>query len=122
MGPEWSRSNVSWLCKGNISNQITSDLRLVHRGAIVSALRLLAESRSQSSRSQSLESQGQGEQERNGGVSNVSEVKLCPMCEAQFPLGAEDQFEQHVMDHFVWDSDQDTLLYMGEEQEASERL
>ena len=44
------------------------------------------------------------------------------MCEAQFPLGAEDQFEQHVMDHFVWDSDQDTLLYMGEEQEASERL
>ena len=52
----------------------------------------------------------------------VSEVKLCPMCEAHFPLGAEDQFEQHVMDHFVWDSDQDTLLYMGEEQEASERL
>ena len=99
----------------------------MHRGAIVSALRLLAESRSQSSRSQSLESQGQGDQERNGGggiggVSEVSEVKLCPMCEAQFPLGAEDQFEQHVMDHFVWDSDQDTLLYMGEEQEASERL
>ena len=44
------------------------------------------------------------------------------MCEAQFPLGSEDHFEQHVMDHFVWDSDQDTLLYMGEEQEASERL
>ena len=95
----------------------------MHRGAIVSALRLLAESRSQSSRSQSLESQGEGEQERNGsGMGGVSDVKLCPMCEAQFPLGAEDQFEQHVMDHFVWDSDQDTLLYMGEEQEASERL
>ena len=93
----------------------------MYRGAIVSALRLLAESRSQSSRSQSLESQGEGEQERNRG-GGVSEVKLCPMCEAQFPLGAEDQFEQHVMDHFVWDSDQDTLLYMGEEQEASERL
>ena len=58
-----------------------------------------------------------------GGVADVSsEVKLCPMCEAQFPLGTEDRFEQHVMDHFVWDSDQDTLLYMGEEQEASERL
>ena len=57
------------------------------------------------------------------GVADLSsEVKLCPMCEAQFPLGSEDHFEQHVMDHFVWDSDQDTLLYMGEEQEASERL
>ena len=91
----------------------------------MSALRLLAESRSQSSRSQSLESQGQGDQEgtRVGGVADVSsEVKLCPMCEAQFPIGSEDHFEQHVMDHFVWDSDQDTLLYMGEEQEASERL
>ena len=85
----------------------------------MSALRLLAESRSQSSRSQSLESQGEGDPERNRGVSSV---KLCPMCEAQFPLGTEDHFEQHVMDHFVWDSDQDTLLYMGEEQEASERL
>jgi len=103
---------------GSRMEQIKRQL-VVQRGAIVSALRLLAESRSQSSRSQSLESQGEGEQERNGGV---SEVKLCPMCEAHFPLGAEDQFEQHVMDHFVWDSDQDTLLYMGEEQEASERL
>ena len=91
----------------------------------MSALRLLAESRSQSSRSQSLENQGQGDPDgtRVGGVADVSsEVKLCPMCEAQFPLGSEDHFEQHVMDHFVWDSDQDTLLYMGEEQEASERL
>ena len=91
----------------------------------MSALRLLAESRSQSSRSQSLVSQGQGDPDgtRVGGVADVSsEVKLCPMCEAQFPIGSEDHFEQHVMDHFVWDSDQDTLLYMGEEQEASERL
>ena len=91
----------------------------------MSTLRLLAESRSQSSRSQSLENQGQGDPDgtRVGGVADVSsEVKLCPMCEAQFPMGSEDHFEQHVMDHFVWDSDQDTLLYMGEEQEASERL
>ena len=80
----------------------------------MSALRLLAESRSQSSRSQSLESQGQGDPEGNrvGGVADVSsEVKLCPMCEAQFPMGSEDHFEQHVMDHFSYDSDPETLQY-----------
>ena len=42
---------------------------------------------------------------------STSSCKLCPMCEAMFPVAAEEEFEQHVMDHFSYDSDQDTLQY-----------
>ena len=99
---------------GSRMEQIKRQL-VVQRGAIVSALRLLAETRSQASRSLESTESKEGPEEPS--------AKLCPMCEASFPVGCEEQFEQHVMDHFVWDSDQDTLLYMGEEEEASsERL
>ena len=92
---------------GSRMEQIKRQL-VAQRGAIVSALRLLAEARSaRASRGASLEGEVEGEE---GG-------KLCPMCEASFPAGAEELFEQHVMDHFAWDAEQDTLLYMGEEQE-----
>ena len=114
---------------------------VVQRGSIVAALKILAQARSGVSGSGSLSSYKSSEQSPGSGDSSVeteekdrvlvsitasgtstSQCKLCPMCEAMFPISAEDEFEQHVMDHFVWDSDQDTLLYMGEEQEASERL
>jgi hypothetical protein len=109
-GPDTARLLARLTRGGSRMEQIKRQL-VVQRGAIVSALRLLAESR-QAGRSPS----------RAGGEGGDSQQgKLCPMCEVQFPAGAEEQFEQHVMDHFVWDSDQDTLLYQGEE-EASERL
>ena len=92
---------------GSRMEQIKRQL-VAQRGAIVSALRLLAEARSaRASRGASLEGEVEGE----------VEGKLCPMCEARFPSGAEEQFEQHVMDHFAWDAEQDTLLYLGEEQQ-----
>ena len=45
-------------------------------------------------------------------ASVAKETKLCPMCEAVFPLEAEEEFETHVMDHFSYDSDPDTLQYL----------
>ena len=72
----------------------------------------------QASRNQSLESSGSSEREGEGEPGG----KLCPMCEAQFAAGEEEAMEQHVMDHFVWDEDQDTMLYVGDEEPGSERL
>ena len=43
--------------------------------------------------------------------SDNTSCKMCPMCEAMFPMNNEDEFEQHVMDHFSYDSDPETLQY-----------
>ena len=50
----------------------------------------------------------------------TSQCKLCPMCEAMFPISAEEEFEQHVMDHFSYDSDQETLQYLGQDSDLGD--
>lgn len=120
---------------GNRMDQIKRQL-VVQRGAIVAALKILAQSRSGAggSVSGSMSSYKSSDQSHvSSGSEHVSEekdrvlvsitapaqgtsqCKLCPMCEAMFPLGAEEEFEQHVMDHFSYDSDQETLQYLGQD-------
>ena len=57
------------------------------------------------------------QKERGGAVVSVQQNsvklgRLCPMCEASFPLEHMEEFETHVMDHFSYDSDPDTLQYV----------
>ena len=120
---------------GNRMDQIKRQL-VVQRGAIVAALKILAQSRAGAggSVSGSMSSYKSSDQSHvSSGSEHVSEekdrvlvsitapaqgtsqCKLCPMCEAMFPLGAEEEFEQHVMDHFSYDSDQETLQYLGQD-------
>ena len=120
---------------GNRMDQIKRQL-VVQRGSIVAALKILAQARSSSS----LSSYKSTEQSPASGDSSVSEekdrvlvsitasgtstsqCKLCPMCEAMFPLGAEEEFEQHVMDHFSYDSDPDTLQYLPPDADSNEEI
>ena len=120
---------------GNRMDQIKRQL-VVQRGSIVAALKILAQARSSSS----LSSYKSTEQSPGSGDSSVSEekdrvlvsitasgtstsqCKLCPMCEAMFPLGAEEEFEQHVMDHFSYDSDPDTLQYLPPDADSNEEI
>mgnify|MGYP001164376132 FL=1 len=120
---------------GNRMDQIKRQL-VVQRGSIVAALKILAQARSSSS----LSSYKSTEQSPDSGDSSVSEekdrvlvsitasgtstsqCKLCPMCEAMFPLSAEEEFEQHVMDHFSYDSDPDTLQYLAPDADPSEEI
>ena len=81
----------------------------------VAALKILAQSRSSAA---SLGSQTGSEKDRElaslaGVERGVRECKLCPMCEAVFPLGCGEEFEQHVMDHFSYDDDPETLQYIA---------
>ena len=104
---------------GTRMDQIKRQL-VVQRGAIVAALKVLAQSRSASNGSlTSTEGEEEEEEEEEKDRTLVSmtttdsrsECKMCPMCEAMFPLHSEEEFEQHVMDHFSYDSDPDTLQY-----------
>ena len=104
---------------GTRMDQIKRQL-VVQRGAIVAALKVLAQSRAASSGSlTSTEGEEEEEEEEEKDRTLVSmtapdsrsECKMCPMCEAMFPLHSEEEFEQHVMDHFSYDSDPDTLQY-----------
>ena len=104
---------------GNRMDQIKRQL-VVQRGAIVAALKVLAQSRTSGSMtsfkssehsSASLVSEKDRVLVSITATESTSSCKLCPMCEAMFPLAAEEEFEQHVMDHFSYDSDQDTLQY-----------
>lgn len=117
---------------GDRMEQIKRQL-VVQRGAIVAALKLFAENRTQAS---SLKIEEEGEvsvtEERDRGVGSITsmqgdrvvegEGKLCPMCEARFPWNVStEQFEQHVMDHFCWeDGDQETLQYYQTQGEPGE--
>ena len=103
---------------GTRMDQIKRQL-VVQRGAIVAALKVLAQSRAASSGSlTSTEGEEEEEEEEKDRTlvsmtapDSRSECKMCPMCEAMFPLHSEEEFEQHVMDHFSYDSDPDTLQY-----------
>ena len=103
---------------GSRMEQIKRQL-VVQRGAIVAALKVLAQSRAASSGSlTSTEGEEEEEEEEKDrtlvsmtATDSRSECKMCPMCEAMFPLHSEEEFEQHVMDHFSYDSDPDTLQY-----------
>jgi len=103
---------------GNRMDQIKRQL-VVQRGAIVAALKVLAQSRTSGSGMSSFKSSsGSLVSEEKDRVlvsitaeSDNTSCKMCPMCEAMFPMNNEDEFEQHVMDHFSYDSDQDTLQY-----------
>ena len=125
---------------GNRMDQIKRQL-VVQRGSIVAALKILAQARSGVSGSGSLSSYKSSEQSPGSGDSSVeteekdrvlvsitasgtstSQCKLCPMCEAMFPLSAEEEFEQHVMDHFSYDSDPDTLQYLAPDADPSEEI
>merc|ERR1719215_2042306 len=116
---------------GSRMDQIKRQL-VVQRGSIVAALKILAQARSGVSGSGSLSSYKSSESSPGSGNSSVeteekdrvlvsitasgtstSQCKLCPMCEAMFPLGATEEFEQHVMDHFSYDSDPETLQYLA---------
>ena len=54
--------------------------------------------------------------------SDNTSCKMCPMCEAMFPMNNEDEFEQHVMDHFSYDSDPDTLQYLPPDADSNEEI
>jgi len=121
---------------GNRMDQIKRQL-VVQRGAIVAALKILAQSRAGSSGSlSSYKSSDQShvstgstmedmEKDRvlvsiTAPAPGTSQCKLCPMCEAMFPISAEEEFEQHVMDHFSYDSDQETLQYLGQDSDLGD--
>ena len=100
---------------GTRMDQIKRQL-VVQRGAIVAALKVLAQSRSRSGGSLASNEEEEEEEKDRTLVSMTatdsrSECKMCPMCEAMFPLNSEEEFEQHVMDHFSYDSDPETLQY-----------
>ena len=101
---------------GTRMDQIKRQL-VVQRGAIVAALKVLAQSRSDSGGSLASNEEEDEDEEKDRTLVSMtatdsrSECKMCPMCEAMFPLHSEDEFEQHVMDHFSYDSDPDTLQY-----------
>ena len=90
---------------------------VVQRGAIVAALKVLAQSRSDSGGSLASNEEEDEDEEKDRTLVSMtatdsrSECKMCPMCEAMFPLHSGDEFEQHVMDHFSYDSDPETLQY-----------
>jgi len=112
---------------GNRMDQIKRQL-VVQRGAIVAALKMLAQTRSHASTA-SIETcksvdNISGEEDRalasittnhTVAVDITTNVKLCPMCEVMFPQDCLEEFEQHVMDHFSYDSDPDTLQYFVQE-------
>ena len=120
---------------GNRMDQIKRQL-VVQRGSIVAALKILAQARSSSSLSSyksteqspdSGDSSGSEEKDRvlvsiTASGTSTSQCKLCPMCEAMFPLGAEEEFEQHVMDHFSYDSDPETLQYLPPDADSNEEI
>ena len=101
---------------GTRMDQIKRQL-VVQRGAIVAALKVLAQSRSDSGGSLASNEEEDEDEEKDRTLVSMtatdsrSECKMCPMCEAMFPLHSEDEFEQHVMDHFSYDSDPETLQY-----------
>ena len=124
---------------GNRMDQIKRQL-VVQRGSIVAALKILAQSRAAgaSGSMSSYKSSDHGDQSSSSTLSEEKDrvlvsitaeqtntnmgVKLCPMCEAMFPLNTEEEFEQHVMDHFSYDSDQDTLQYLAQDSDNQEDL
>ena len=122
---------------GNRMEQIKRQL-VVQRGSIVAALKILAQARpagslsSCESREQSADSQHSSveSQEKDRVLVSItaspgtstSQCKLCPMCEAMFPPSAEEEFEQHVMDHFSYDSDPDTLQYLPQDSANTEEI
>lgn len=110
---------------GNRMDQIKRQL-VVQRGAIVAALKILAQTRSNAASMESIKSSDNisGEEDRalasittnhTVPVDITTSAKLCPMCEVMFPQECLEEFEQHVMDHFSYDSDPDTLQYYVQE-------
>jgi len=110
---------------GNRMDQIKRQL-VVQRGAIVAALKILAQTRSNAASLESIKSGDNisGEEDRalasittnhTVPVDITTNAKLCPMCEVMFPQECLEEFEQHVMDHFSYDSDPDTLQYYVQE-------
>jgi len=117
---------------GNRMEQIKRQL-VVQRGAIVAALKMLAQTRSNTASMESFKSSENisGEEDRalasittthTVPVDTNSHDKLCPMCEVIFPQDCLDEFELHVMDHFSYDSDQDTLQYFVQEGQEQGQL
>ena len=117
---------------GNRMDQIKRQL-VVQRGAIVAALKILAQSRSNSGSMQSFKSVENNCEEQDRALASITthltvpvegttHQKLCPMCEVMFPEDRMEEFEQHVMDHFSYDSDQETLQYFVQEGETEGTL
>eukprot|EP00092_Neocalanus_flemingeri_P032345 GFUD01035165.1.p1 GENE.GFUD01035165.1~~GFUD01035165.1.p1 ORF type:complete len:257 (-),score=98.45 GFUD01035165.1:96-866(-) len=116
---------------GNRMEQIKRQL-VVQRGAIVVALKILAQSRSSSGSMVSFKSSESNNKEQDRALASIttehtvpedtSKFKLCPMCEAMFPEESMEEFEQHVMDHFSYDSEQETLQYFVPEGETEGQL
>jgi len=89
---------------------------IVQRGSIVAALKHVAQARSVQSddQSSSLSKTGTSfNSERDRALASFhTSLKVCPMCEARFPVDvSSDDFEQHVLQHFSYESDGDTLQY-----------
>ena len=58
---------------------------------------------------------------RGGDPAVPVNARLCPMCEAMFPSGgSQEEFELHVMDHFTYDSDPDTLQYCTSDEHVTQ--
>jgi len=117
---------------GNRMDQIKRQL-VVQRGAIVAALKILAQSRSNSGSMHSYKSSENNCDEQDRALASITthqavpvdtdgQRKLCPMCEAIFSMDNMEEFEQHVMDHFNYDSDQETLQYFVPEGETEGQL
>jgi hypothetical protein len=117
---------------GNRMDQIKRQL-VVQRGAIVAALKMLAQTRSNTASMESFKSAEIDSEEQDRALASIttnqtvpvdvnSHAKLCPMCEVMFPQDCLDEFEQHVMDHFSYDSDQDTLQYFVPEGQTEGQL
>jgi len=110
---------------GNRMDQIKRQL-VVQRGAIVAALKILAQTRSNAASLESIKSGDNISGEEDRALASITtnhtipvdittNAKLCPMCEVMFPQECLEEFEQHVMDHFSYDSDPDTLQYYVQE-------
>ena len=117
---------------GNRMEQIKRQL-VVQRGAIVAALKMLAQTRSNTASMESFKSNENISEEQDRALASIttnqtepvdlnSHAKLCPMCEVMFPQDCLHEFEQHVMDHFSYDSDQDTLQFFVPEGQTEGQL
>ena len=99
----------------------------------MAALKMLAQTRSNSASMESFKINENISEEQDRALASVttnqtvpadvnSHAKLCPMCEVMFSQDCLDEFEQHVMDHFSYDSDQDTLQYFVPEGQTEGQL
>ena len=107
---------------------------VTQRGFIVQALKQMAETKSCSrcenpvkeenpeknevlERDRTIGSTLKRSAEQRQKMGAAENVRLCPMCEAVFPIGVDpDEFELHVVEHFEFD-EPDTLKYIGSGEE-----